>query len=202
LTHNSWRPLALAVGTALLIVACSGDDASEATPAAATQASVAEAAATQDVMTAAAWAGDVCGAIATWEDSIKSIASETRNGISGDTLSQKFSDAEQATQDLANELVAIGAPDTENGKKVKQDIEKLTSDMQTGVADLKGQVEALGGSGVEGIATGVDEIKGDIEGLVTDVKHAFHEIRQLEPANELSNAIKDDPTCETLRPNE
>ncbi len=195
--------LALAASATLLIVACSGVD-SEATQAAAatTAATTTQPAATQEATTAAVWASDVCGAIATWEDSVKTIAADIKNGISRDALSQGFADAEQATKDLADQLGAIGAPETDDGNKAKDDLVQLTSDVQVGVGDIKSAAEALGGSGAEGIATGVDEIKGDIEGLLKDAKQTFHQIRQLEPANELSTAIKNDETCQSLRPEE
>ena len=200
--HRPLQLLALAASATLLIAACTGDDDGQASPGAATQEATAQPAATQEATTAAVWASDICGAIATWEDSIKTIAADTEDGISGDALSEKISDVEQVTEDLADQLVAIGVPETDDGQKAHQEIEQLTSDMRAGVEDIQSQIEALGGSGVEAIATGVDEIKGDIEGLTKDVNHTFHNIRKLEPANELSTAIKDDETCQSIRPEE
>jgi hypothetical protein len=199
--------LALAVSATLLIAACAGDDDSKATPEASIPAATAPAATAPAATIAAAttpqvWASDVCGAIVTWEDSVKTIATDFSDGISKDSLSQKIDDAGQATQDLVDQLEAIGAPDTDSGKKVRKDIDKLSSDMQAGVEDIKSQAETLTDSGVGGIVSGIDEIKGEVDELLKDVKHTFHEIRQLEPAHELSTAIKNDETCQSLRPEE
>jgi hypothetical protein len=202
LAHRPLGLLALAVSTTLLIAACAGDDDSKATPEASIPAATAPAATIAAATTPQVWAGDVCGALAAWEDSVKTIATDFSNGISKDSLSQKIDDAGQATQDLVDQLEAIGAPDTDSGKKVRKDIDKLTTDMQAGVEDIKSQVETLTDSGVGGIVSGIDEIKGEVDELLKDVKHTLHEIRQLEPAHELSTAIKNDETCQSLRPEE
>ena len=199
--------LALAVSATLLIAACDGSDESQASATATSPAvQVSAAAATPVVqasataMTPAVWAGDVCGAIATWEGSVKTIATDFSDGISKDSLSQKIDAVGQATMDLGDQLVAIGAPETDAGKKAQTDIATLTSEMQAGVEDIKSQAGTLTDSGVGGIQSGLEDIKTEVEQLLKDVRSTFHEIRQLSPANELTTAIQNDEICQSLRP--
>ena len=148
------------------------------------------------------WAGDVCGAVATWEESISTIATDFSDGISRDVVSEKVAEAGDATKELVDQLKDAGAPGTEAGDEARSAIEQLADDVESTVDTIKGEVEALPGSGVEGLATGVAEIRTELTELVAEGRTTLDQIRQLDPADELMEAIESNETCQGLRDEE
>jgi hypothetical protein len=148
------------------------------------------------------WAGDVCGAVASWEDSISTIATDFSDGISREVVSEKVADAGDATKELVDELKDIGAPETDSGDEAKAAIEQLTDDIESTVDAIKGEVEALPGSGAEGLTTGVEEIRTELDELAVEARTTLEQIRQFDPADELMEAIESNETCQGLRDTE
>jgi hypothetical protein len=148
------------------------------------------------------WAGDVCGAMASWGESISTAATDFSDGISRDVASEKISDAADATTEFVDELRGIGAPETDAGDEAKSAIEQLADDVESSVDTIKGEVEALPGSGVEGLATSVDEISTELSELAVEARATLDQIRQLDPADELMEAIESNETCQGLRDEE
>ena len=148
------------------------------------------------------WAGDVCGAVATWGESISTIATDFSDGISREVVSEKVADAADATKELVDQLRDIGAPGTEAGDEAKSAIESLADDVESTVDTIKGEVEALPDSGVEGLVAGVAEIRTELTELVAKGRLTLDQIRQLDPADELMEAIESNATCQGLRDEE
>ena len=145
------------------------------------------------------WAGDVCGAVATWEESISAIATDFSDGISREVVSEKVAEAGDATKELVDQLKDAGAPETEAGDEAKSAIESLADDVESTVDTIKGEVEALPDSGVEGLVAGVAEIRTELTELVAKGRLTLDQIRQLDPADELMEAIESNETCQGLR---
>ena len=145
------------------------------------------------------WAGDVCGAVASWEESVSAIATDFSDGISREVVSEKVADAGDATKELVDQLKDAGAPGTEAGDEAKSAIEQLADDVESTVDTIEGEVEALPGSGAEGLATGVDEIRTELSQLTVESRATLDQIRQLDPADELMEAIESNEACQGLR---
>jgi hypothetical protein len=148
------------------------------------------------------WAGDVCGAVASWEESISTITTDFSDGISGEVVSEKVAEAGDATKELVDELRDIGAPETEASEEAKSAIEQLADDVESSVDTIKDEVEALPGSGAEGLVTGVDEIRTELGELAVEARATLDQIRQLDAADELVQAIESNETCQGLRDEE
>ncbi len=148
------------------------------------------------------WAGDVCGAVASWEESVSTIATDFSDGISREVVSEKVAEAGDATKEFVDQLKDAGAPGTEAGDEAKSAIEQLADEVESTVDAIKGEVEALPGSGVEGLATGVAEIRTELTELVAEGRTTLDQIRQLDPADELMEAIESNETCQGLRDEE
>jgi hypothetical protein len=148
------------------------------------------------------WAGDVCGAVASWEESIATITTDFSDGISREVVSEKVADAGDATKELVDELKDIGTPETGAGEEAKSAIEQLADDVESTVDTIKDEVEALPGSGAEGLATGVEEIRTELSELAAEATITLEQIRQLDSADELVEAIASNETCQSLRDEE
>jgi len=145
------------------------------------------------------WAGDVCGAVATWEDSISTIATDFSDGISREVVSEKIAEAGDATKELADQLRDAGAPETEAGDEAKSAIESLADDVESTIDAIKDEVEALPDSGVEGLVSGVAQIRTELTELVVEGQVTIEQLKQLDPADELVEAIESNETCQSLR---
>ena len=175
--------LGLAVSAVLLITAC--DDGADATPAAETASE--------------AWASSVCGALATWEDSINTITTDFSDGISKDVVTEKVDDAGKATQDLVASLRDVGAPETDAGQDAKMAIEQFADELGSGVDSIKADVQDLADSGAGGVASGVTDIATQLSTLIADGQATLGDIQGLDAAEELRAAIENDETCQSLR---
>ena len=145
------------------------------------------------------WADDMCGAVASWEGSMSTITSDFSDGISRDVVSEKVADAADATKELVDQLKDIGAPETEASDEAKSAIEQLADDVRSTIDTIKGDVEALPDSGAEGLATGVEDVRTQLSQLVVEGRTTIEQIRQLDPADELMEAIASNETCQGLR---
>lgn len=144
------------------------------------------------------WAADVCGAMSDWKSSITTITTDFSSGISKDVLTQKVDEAEQATSELADQLKAIGPPETEAGDQAKSEIDQFADTTKSSVDAIKTEVESLQGEGVVGFTAGVASIAGELDTIVQTGKTTLSDIEQLDASGELKTAIENDPTCQSL----
>jgi len=173
-------PLAAA---ALLVAGCGDDDGDDGTTSEAQSSSV-------------QWASQVCGAIGDWETSITTI--DFSDGISKDALSQNIDEAEQATKDLIDQLKAVGAPETDDGEQAKQEIDRFADELETTVDSVKEDAEALADSDAAGLASGLTTIAVQVTQIIDDGKQTLTDLEELDPQGQLSEAIKNDETCQSL----
>jgi hypothetical protein len=133
-----------------------------------------------------------------WKSSITTITTDFSSGISKDVLTQKVDEAEQATSELADQLKAIGPPETEAGDQAKSEIDQFADTTKSSVDAIKTEVESLQGEGVVGFTAGVASIAGELDTIVQTGKTTLSDIEQLDASGELKTAIENDPTCQSL----
>ena len=106
--------LTLLVSVALMAAGCGGGDSSNTSA--------------ND-----AYASSVCTAIGTWENQVKSIATNLTGGISKASLQSAVTQAETATKTLATEVAAVPPPDSSEGQAAKQQVDQLSSSLTSTV---------------------------------------------------------------------
>lgn len=148
------------------------------------------------------WAGDVCGAVASWEDTMSAITTDFSDGISREVVSEKVAEAGDATRELADELRDIGAPETEASDEAQSAIEQLADDVESTVDGIREEVEALPSSGADGLVAGVEEVRSELSQLAVEARVTLDQIRALDSADELMTAIEGNETCQDLRDEE
>ena len=178
LTRRSMALGALAVSAMVVLAACDSETASEK------------------------WAGDVCGAVASWEETMSTITTDFGDGISREVVSEKVAEAGDATKELVDELRDIGAPETEASDQAEAALQQLADDVESTVEAIKSEVDALPGSGAEGLVTGVEEIRSELSQLSVEARATLDEIRLLDSADELVEAVESNETCQELRDEE
>lgn len=137
------------------------------------------------------WADSVCGSLVDWRDEIEAAADSAPAGGEGagrvTTLDDAYFDVRDATTELAEELRAIGAPDSEAGRAARDRLRQLAEQLDSLVNQLLNaavsteaiaDAEQLRGIG-DGVVVIVDELGGDDA--------------------ELRRALRDRASCRALR---
>ena len=73
-----------------------------------------------------AYATSVCTAIGSWEQQVKSIASDLSGGISQASIEAKATQVGTATKNLATQIKAIPPPNTDEGQAAKQQLDQAS----------------------------------------------------------------------------
>jgi hypothetical protein len=143
------------------------------------------------------YANSVCTAISSWEQQIKTIATTFSGGVSEAALQSKVTQAQAATSTLMTQIKSVSAPDTSEGKAAKQQLDQLTTDINTTTSSAKTALAQLPPNpSVTVIAATVAVIAPQVQNLATQTKSAISDLQSA--GGSLSSAFKDADACQSL----
>lgn len=168
---------------ALVAAGCGGDDSGTTTT---------EASATVE------WANSLCSAITSWTDDMTTIGNELKDpsSLNSDGLKQAGDDAVAATQDLADQVKALGAPETEAGQQAKSALDAMATTLEQESATIKDAVE--GASGLTGLLSAAPTIVTSINAMSTAVNSTYEQLQSLDAKGELTDAFEQAESCSSL----
>lgn len=145
-----------------------------------------------------AYADNVCTAIGTWEQQIRSIASGfTSSGITKASLQASLTQAESATKTLVKQIKAVPPPDTDQGQAAKQQLDQLTNDVTD---TLKAADSALGqvqdNASTATITAAVATLVPQVQSLASQTKSAITTLK--DAGGSLASAFKSTDSCKNL----
>jgi methyl-accepting chemotaxis protein len=174
--HVVRRLAALAVVLALAGVAagCGGDDDTDPT---------------------AAWASDFCSAITSWTDELDTVTDQftDTSNLSSEGLRTAAQDARSATQDLVDELRALGRPPTESGDQIEAALDDLSDTLDQQTAEIEQTAEGV--SGLTDLPSAISAITASLSALGTAFSNTFTTIQNADVEGELETALEDSPEC-------
>jgi hypothetical protein len=144
-----------------------------------------------------AYANSVCTAIGSWEQQIKSIATDFSGGISQASLQAKVTQAEAATKTLVTQIKAVPPPDTSQGQAAKQQLDQLSTDATTTVNAAQSAMTGIqaNASGAT-ITAAVIALAPQVKNLVSSAQSA---VKSLQSAGgSLASAFKSADSCKSL----
>jgi hypothetical protein len=166
------------LATALLAAGCGGSD--------------------DETSGASDWANSVCSALTTWKTSVSSAVTSVQGGnLSENSLESAVDDVTDATKTLSDDLKDAGRPDTADGEKAKDTIDQLADEVEDGVQTIGDAVDDA--SGGTGLLQAISTIGGTLATMADQVGAAFDQLKQLDPAGELSDALNNADDCSSLR---
>lgn len=185
-TRTRRSMLVVAVLAALVLAACGNDDGgSEASP-------------TEE------WADSVCTAIDTWETTLAG-AVNTLTDFSGGSVTDNVRTAVDqvvdATKDLAGAIESAGAPPTEAGEQISDDLSAASSTVRADIDSAKATFDDLGSSASpSALLQSLASIAADFEDAVRTVQQTWTTVTQLEGAAgaEVQAAIQSTPACQGI----
>jgi hypothetical protein len=153
-----------------------------------------------------AWADSVCATVADWRSSITSLA-DVSGALSRETLREKLDDAGEATETLVRKLRDLGAPDTEAGSALEQELDSATDDLESSYENLKAGAEgALDTEGTAAFLRALANLAPDVQGLLTSISTMIESLQSSEvagdSADEVRKAFEDSERCQELRSEE
>ena len=154
----------------------------------------------QDQQTAAeAWVSDVCKSAVDWRTAIsdaQTTLSDT-GSLSADIVRDTVDDVTTATRTFVNDLAGMGTPDTEAGDEAAAQIATL-SDQLDQQSEIVSNAISESSDSLQDLLGQVSTVTGAIATMLTDVGTAVDNIRQLDGAQELEDAIRDSSACQEL----
>jgi uncharacterized phage infection (PIP) family protein YhgE len=146
----------------------------------------------------AAWADGACSSITTWADDVRgSVNSLAESNLSRETLESTLTDVEDSTETLKSDLEGLGRPETASGQEASDALDTLSTQLTTGVQDIRSAFE--GASGVSELLTAAGTATATIEEMANQVRSTVTTLEGLEPGDELRTAFEDSDDCADLQ---
>ena len=144
-----------------------------------------------------AYADNVCTAIGTWQEQIRSIATDFSGGISEASLQAKVTQAESATKTMVNQIKAVSPPNTSEGQAAKQQLDQLSSDIENTVNSAKTSLGQIQGNASPATLSGaVATLAPQVKSLANETKSAISTLKSA--GGSLSKAFKSTDSCKSL----
>lgn len=148
---------------------------------------------------AESWAADMCSTVGAWTTTMteaRSTLSEPRD-LSANEIEATFSEVRTATSTLVDELGDLGAPDTDAGDEAEELVSSLSDDLQE-QADVVEDATSDEPQGMGERLTRASTVTGAVAQMISDTQTAVTDIRALDGAQELEDAISSESSCQDL----
>ncbi len=145
-----------------------------------------------------AYADSVCSAVGTWKQQIQSIGTSlSSGGFTKDSIQAALTKAESETKTMVTQIKAVPPPDTSEGKAAKQQLDQLTTDVNSTVEAAKSAGAQLeGNASASSIATAVAALAPQLKSLAREAKSAFDTLKTA--GGSLGSAFKNTDSCKNL----
>jgi hypothetical protein len=145
-----------------------------------------------------AYANSVCGAIATWEQQVKSIATDlSSSSLSKASLETKMTQVESETKTLVTQIKAVPPPDTSDGKAAKQQLDQFSNDVTTTVNSAKSAVAQIpSDASATTIASTLAPLVPQVKSLASSGESTVKTVQ--DAGGSLSSAFKNSDSCKSL----
>jgi membrane protein implicated in regulation of membrane protease activity len=149
-----------------------------------------------DSSASADYADGVCMSLSTWVTEVQeTVQSMTDAGLatSREDLQASWDETKDATETLVNDLEQLGPPETEDGERVKSELDALGAELTQQVDAIEQALDS--GGGVTAVAA---EVSTAISAAANAVETTYQDLRGLDPAGELREAFEDSDDCDAL----
>lgn len=144
-----------------------------------------------------AYANSVCGAIGTWEQQIKTIATGFSGGVSKAALQSKVAQAVTATRTLAKQVKAVPPPNTSDGQAAKAQVDQLASQVTSTVGSAQSAVASIpDNASLTTVAAALVPLAPQVKGLVSTAKATVTSLQTAKGS--LASAFKSADSCKSL----
>jgi hypothetical protein len=182
------RRSVIALLAALALAGCGGSDkGSESSPT--TTQSTAE--------KQAAFANSLCGALATWKNSLNSVGTTLKGGdLTKEKLQHAATTVSDANKKLADDVDSLGAPPQGGGTQAKTALKTLSNELQTSADQI--EEAAKGISNAQSALAAVSTASAALLKMSTDISATITQLQGLNVAQGWKDAFANSSSCQSL----
>jgi hypothetical protein len=149
---------------------------------------------------AESWADDLCSSVAAWTTTMEDARTTLSNPreLSAADLETTIDQVRSSTSTLVDDLGDLGTPDTEAGDAAEERLTALSDEMESQSA----VVEEAAGSEADSLQQRLERastVTGAAAAMVSEAKAAIADLRELDGAQELQDALESTASCQDLR---
>jgi hypothetical protein len=149
------------------------------------------------------WSADVCGALQTWEDDLKSgsqqLSSDIRSSNNLKSVKQKLvvflQNAQQSTEKMVADVKSAGAPAVKDGPAIQRDLESGLTEARSSFQRAVTQAKKLPTNNARTLTTGLSSLAQQIQGELTATGNHFSNLDKKYDVGDLNEAMADEPSC-------
>jgi methyl-accepting chemotaxis protein len=144
----------------------------------------------------AAYADTLCGALATWKNSLTSVATTLKGGsLTKDTLQQAATTVSDANTKLSDDVKSLGAPEIA-GPQAKASLNTLSDELQSSADEIDKAAEGV--SNTREAMAAVSTASGALLKMSTDISTTLTELQSLNVAEGWKQAFANSASCQSL----
>jgi len=149
------------------------------------------------------WAGNVCTDVANWKSQVKTATSTISQALQSpgsgtrSTISTEVQSAVDATHQLATNLKGDKPPNTDEGKKAKQQIDSLATQLQSTASKAKQTVESVQGASASQALHALSSLAPELQSLAQQVSSALSAIEA--SSSKLKEGFDKADSCKQFR---
>ena len=186
------------VGAVLVLAGCGGggsSSSSESTTTSMTNATTTTSA-QSTAESRAAYADGICGALATWKDSLTSVATQLKGGNFKKGALQSAADTvSSANKKLADDVEALGTPQV-GGAQAKTAMTNLSKQLRTSADQI--QSAAKGVTNTQSALAAVSTASAALLQMSTDISTAITQLQNANVAQGWKQAFANSASCKSL----
>ena len=149
------------------------------------------------------WSADVCGALQTWEDDLKSGSQQLSSDIQSSTdlksVKQKLvaflQNAQQSTEKMVAAVKSAGAPAVKDGPAIQSDLESGLTEARGSFQHAVTQAKKLPTNDPRALTTGLSSLAQTIQGELTATGNHFSNLDTKYDVGDLTEAMAAEPSC-------
>jgi hypothetical protein len=144
----------------------------------------------------AAYADTLCGALATWKNSLTSVATTLKGGsLTKETLQDAATTVSDANAKLADEVKSLGAPEIA-GPQAKASLNTLSDELESSADEI--DKAAKGVSTAPEAMAAVSTASAALLKMSTDISTTLTELQSLNVAGGWKQAFANSASCQSL----
>ena len=149
------------------------------------------------------WSADVCGALQTWEDDLKSGSQQLSSDIQSSTdlksVKQKLvaflQNAQQSTEKMVADVKSAGAPAVKDGPAIQSDLESGLTEARGSFQHAVTQAKKLPTNDPRALTTGLSSLAQTIQSELTATGNHFSNLDTKYDVGDLNKAMAAEPSC-------
>ena len=152
------------------------------------------------------WAKDVCGALDTWSNDVKSGSKDLGESLR-DTSSPKdakdkvvayLEDVQDSTKTMVDDVKGAGTPAIEKGQAIQDDLENGLEEARNSFDQAVESAKKIDTSNLRAFTTGLSNLSQQIQSQLSQASGDLKGLENKYDVGELNDALQNEPSCKSI----